>query len=241
MENTFNVILSRQGVLTRQLQTIATNLANANTAGFKAEVMIFKEYKEPIGETGGSLSMVHDVTYLRDMSQGEIKGTDNPLDMAISGEGFFVVEAPQGERYTRHGAFQLDNTGQLTTLTGAPVLGAGGAPIVVPPGTERVTVTRDGTFSADGQEIGKLQVVTFDAPHALFKDGTSLYNAKEQEPRAAPEAEILQGMIEGSNVKGVVEMTRMIEVTRSYQSATRMAETEHQRIRRALDTIIGRA
>ena len=80
MENSFNVILSRQDVLTRQLQTIATNLANANTAGFKAEVMIFQEYKERIGETGGSLSMVHDATYLRDMSQGEIKGTDNPLD-----------------------------------------------------------------------------------------------------------------------------------------------------------------
>ena len=174
MENSLPVLLSRQGVLKRQMETIATNLANANTAGFKAEVMIFKEFEERTGEAGGKLSMVHDVTYLRDISQGEIRGTDNPLDLAISGEGFFVVEAPQGERYTRHGAFQLDNLGQLITLTGDPVLGAGGAPIVVPPGTERITITRDGTVSADGQEIGAVQVVTFEAPAALFKEGDSL-------------------------------------------------------------------
>ena len=241
MENSLAVILSRQGVLARQMQTIATNMANANTAGFKAEVMIFQEVKEKTGETGGTLSMVHDVTYMRDMSQGEIKGTDNPLDLAISGEGFFVVEAPQGERYTRHGAFQLDNQGQVTTLTGAPVLGEGGAPIVVPPGTERITVTRDGTVSANAEEIGKLQLVAFEAPQALKKEGDSLYYAGNQAPRAAQDAEIIQGTIEGSNVKGVVEMTRMLDVSRKYQSATRMAETEHQRIRRALDTIIARA
>lgn len=241
MENSLSVVLSRQGVLARQMETIATNLANANTAGFKAEAMIFTEFLERTPKPDGPLSMVHDVTFLRDMSEGDMQGTGNPLDLAISGEGFFAVQTDQGERYTRHGAFQLDNLGQLVTLAGDQVLDAGGAPILVPPGTEQITIARDGTVSADAQEIGRVQVVTFDEPGALSKEGNSLYDAGEQAPRPAPEAEVLQGTIEGSNVNGVEEMTRMIDVVRSYQSAARMADAEHERIRRAIETIIRKA
>lgn len=221
------------------MDVIATNLANANTAGFKAEALVFKEFLEPTAPKDGPLSMVHDVTYLRDMSEGTMSGTDNPLDLAISGEGFFAVQSPRGLRYTRHGAFQLDNQGQMVTLAGAPVLGAGGASIVVPPGTSAITITRDGTVSADAAEIGKVQVVRFASPQALSKDGDGLYDPKGQAPQPATEARVMQGMIEGSNVKGVLEMTRMIDVVRSYQSAVRMADSEHERIRDAIDAIAG--
>ncbi len=239
MENSLSVVLSRQGVLARQMNVIATNLANTNTAGFKAESIIFSEFLERTSKSEAPLSMVRDVTYLRDTSEGTMAGTNNPLDLAISGEGFFVVEAPQGERYTRHGAFQLDNQGQLATLAGAPVLSESGAPITVPPATSTITITGDGTVSADAVEIGKLRVVEFEAPQALSKDGNGLYEAKDQAPQPATDAKVLQGMIEGSNVKGVAEMTRMIEVVRSYQAAGKMAESEHKRILDSIDVILG--
>ena len=217
MENSLSVILSRQSVLGRQMNTIATNLANINTAGFKAEELLYKEVPERTTRNGERLSLVHDVTYLRDMSEGQMSKTDNTFDLAISGNGFFVVNTAQGERYTRHGAFSLNNQGQLVTLTGAPVLGEGNAPILVPPGTVNVTITADGTISADSQQIGQ-----------------------DQAPRPAAESRVQQGMIEGSNVKSVAEMTRMIEVARSYQSAARMAEAEHERIRNAINIIVGK-
>ena len=239
MENSLSVVLSRQGVLTRQLDVIATNLANANTSGFKAESIVFSEFLEPTTDSSPALSMVHDVTYLRDMSEGTMKSTNNPLDLAISGEGYFAVQAPQGERFTRLGAFQLNNLGQLVTLSGAPVLGAGGAPIAIPREASTITITRDGTVSADEAEIAKLRIVNFEAPQALSKDGGGLYDPKDQTPQPATDAEVLQGMIEGSNVKGVVEMTRMVEVVRSYQAAGKMAENEHRRILDAIDIILG--
>jgi len=241
MENSLSVVLSRQTVLQRQMEAIATNLANANTAGFKAESMVFTEFLEPTARKDGPLSLVHDVTFLRDMSEGNMTGTENPFDLAISGDGFFTVRTANGERYTRHGAFQLDNLGQMVTLAGDPVLGTGGAPIVVPPGTAAVTITQDGTVSADAAQIGKVQVVTFEAPQALSKDGNGLYDPEGQAPQPSDEARVLQGTIENSNVQGVVEMTRMIDVVRSYQAAVRMADTEHQRIRDAIDVILGKS
>lgn len=240
MENSLSVILSRQSVLGRQMDTIATNLANINTAGFKAEELLYKEVPERTTRTGERLSLVHDVTYLRDMSEGQMTRTDNPFDLAISGNGFFVVNTEQGERYTRHGAFSLDAQGQLVTLNGEAVMGEGNAPILVPQGTVNVTITADGTVSADADQIGKIQVVEFEQPSALVKEGDSLYLAKDQAPRPGTEGRVMQGMIEGSNVKSVAEMTRMIEVARNYQSAARMAEAEHERIRNAINIIVGR-
>jgi len=191
MENSLSVILSRQSVLGRQMDTIATNLANINTAGFKAEELLYKEVPERTTRNGERLSLVHDVTYLRDMSEGQMSKTDNTFDLAISGNGFFVVNTTQGERYTRHGAFSLDSQGQLVTLTGAPVLGEGNAPILVPDGTVNVTITADGTVSADAQQIGKVQIVEFDQPAALVKEGDGLYVAKDQAPKPAAESLVI--------------------------------------------------
>jgi len=239
MENSLSVVLSRQGILARQMEVIATNLANTNTSGFKAESMIFSEFLEPTSKSDAPLSMVHDVAYLRDMSEGTMQSTNNPLDLAISGEGFFAVQTVQGERFTRLGAFQLDNRGQIVTLAGDPVLGAGGAPINIPQGTSTITITRDGAISADATLVGTLRIVQFAEAQALSKDGGGLYDPKDQAPQPAADAKVLQGMIEASNVKGVAEMTRMIEVVRSYQAAGKMAENEHRRILDAIDIIVG--
>lgn len=240
MENSLTVALARQAVLARQMEMIATNMANVTTAGFKAETIIFAERPTPIGQDQ-PLSLVHDVAFVRDMTEGAMAATNNPLDLAIQGDGYFVVETPDGPRYTRHGALQLDDQGQIVTADGKPILDIGDAPIIVTPDTTNIVVARDGTVSADTDEIGQLRLVRFEDARALKKIGDSLYDAGEQRPLPAQEAEVVQGMIEGSNVKGIVEMTRMIDVVRSYESAGRLAKTEHERILGAIEVILGNA
>lgn len=240
MENSLTIALSRQSVLSRQMDVIATNLANLETAGFKAENMIFTELLEQTAE-GEVLSLVHDVSFVRDLSEGPMVGTQSPLDLAIHGQGYFVVDTPDGERYTRHGVFQLDDGGQIVTTEGHPVLNNGGAPIVVPLDASRITITRDGTISADAQEIGQIKLVSFESPQALSKIGSGLYEAIGQTPTTDPDSEVLQGMVENSNVKGVVEMTRMIDTVRSYQAAAKLADTEHQRILDAIEALVSTA
>jgi flagellar basal-body rod protein FlgF len=222
------------------MDVIATNLANLETAGFKAENMIFTEHLEQTAE-GEILSLVHDVGFVRDLSAGPMVGTQSPLDLAIHGQGYFAVETPDGERYTRHGVFQLDADGQIVTTEGNPVLNNGGAAISIPLDTASITITRDGTVSADAQEVGKIKLVTFENPQALSKAGSGLYEAIDQTPTTDSDSEIMQGMVESSNVKGVVEMTRMVDTVRSYQAAAKLADTEHQRILDAIDALVSTA
>ncbi len=240
MENSLTIALARQSVLGRQMDVIATNLANLETAGFKAENMIFTEHLEQTTE-GEVLSLVHDVGFVRDLSEGPMVGTQSPLDLAIHGQGYFVVDTPDGERYTRHGVFQLDERGFIVTTDGNPVLNSGGAPITVPLDANSITITGDGTISADAQEIGRIKLVGFENPQALSKVGSGLYEAVGQSPTTDPDSEIMQGMVESSNVKGVVEMTRMVDTVRSYQAAAKLADTEHQRILEAIDALVSTA
>lgn len=237
MENSLIIALARQSVLDRQMDVIATNLANLQTAGFKAENMIFTEIIETDPLTGDFLSIVHDVGFVRDLSEGPFVGTNSSLDMAIQGEGYFVVDTPDGPRYTRHGVFQLDAVGKIVTTEGHPVLNSGGAPIAIPLDASTITITRDGTVSADTNEIGRIKLVRFDDPQALSKVGSGLYDAKDQTPQPSNDSEIFQGMVESSNVKGVVEMTRMIDTVRAYQAAAKLADTEHQRILDAIEAL----
>ena len=237
MENSLIVALARQSVLTRQMDAISNNLANLNTAGFKSESMVFTELLETTAD-GEVLSMVHDVAYFRDVSEGPLVNTSNPLDLAIRGEGYFAIETDEGQRYTRHGVFQLNDQGQMVTSQGNLLLGAGAAPISVPPDASNIIVARDGTISADALEIGRIEVFTFENPAALSKIGNNLYDAKDQEAQTTRESDIVQGMVENSNVNGIAEMTRMIDTVRSYQAASQLVDMEHKRILDAIDSLV---
>jgi len=240
MENSLTLALARQSVLSRQMDVIATNLANANTTAYKSENMIFKEMIERT-DAGTVLSIVHDVSFQRDLAEGPLSNTYSPLDFAIHGKGYFVVETEDGARYTRHGVFRLDDQGRIVNTEGNPVLDNAGAAITVPPDSGDLVVNRDGTINVDGQRIGRFQIVTFENETALTKEGNSLFNAGEQTPEPTTDAEIMQGMIEGSNVSGIVEITRMIDTSRAYQAAGRLAETEHQRILDAIEALVSTA
>ena len=227
MDNTMYVGLSRQMTLRRELDVLANNIANADTAGFKVEsLMVEAEARSiPGGGAGGrsSIQFVLDSGLARDFTQGALKRTDAPFDLAIEGQGFFQVAAPGGARFTRDGRFAISPQGQLINASSHPVLDTSGGEITLDPQKGPPTVGPDGTVSQKGEVIGKVGVFRFAALSALAKDGEGLYrNVSNLQPEAAPDARVSQGMIETSNVKSVVQITRLIEVSRAYESVSRM-------------------
>ncbi len=237
MENTSDIALSSLSALRHQMDVIANNIANANTSAYRAERVLFEEYLADIG-SGQTASFVRDSGVLRDTGEGPISPTGSPMDMAISGKGYFVVETDDGLRYTRNGHFKLDGEGTLVNISGHPVLNAKGDSVQVGAGGHTFNVSPDGVVSTASGRVGRLDIVLFDNEQQLSKAGDGLY-ATDAEPIPAPEARVLQGMIEGSNVKPIIEMTEMIRLVRRYQSAQRLLEQADELRRRAVETLGG--
>lgn len=235
MENTSFVALSRIATLRRQLSVIANNVANTNTTGFKSEHMMFMEH--PVRSRGGQrilgdkVAYVRDISTVRDLSEGSFRETGNPLDMAIHGEGYFVVQTENGERYTRNGRFQLDDAGQLVTQHGDPVLSDSGQPFFFAPGDVDIQVARDGTLSTRDGPLGRLRIVTFDNPHELKAVAGGLFTS-EAAPVDAERRDVVQTMLESSNVEPIIEMTRLIDVNRNYKQAQKLIEAEDERMKK---------
>lgn len=238
MENPGYIALSRQMVLRRQMDVLANNLANLTTPGYRGETMVFAEHLSRT-EPREKISFVQDLATRRDLRAGPLNHTGNPFDFAIRGDGYFAVETPEGELYSRAGGFTLDADGQVVTAQGQALLGDGGGPIVVPAETSTIMVARDGTISTEEGEIGRIRLVSFENEHALGKRAAGLYDANGQAPLPVAEPVIEQGKLEGSNVAGIVEMTKMTRVVRSYQAAANIANQEHERQRRAIEALAG--
>jgi flagellar basal-body rod protein FlgF len=250
MENAFLVGLSRQMALGRQLEVVANNIANINTTGFKADNSIFEQVLMPTARdndfTGADqrISFVHDRATWHDFSSGAMQQTGNPLDIAIDGDAFLVVRTPRGERFTRNGALQINAAGQLVTSEGYQVLGESG-PIAFQNTDRDIVVAknglisvREGTNTRSDSPRGKLRLVTFDQPRRLQKDGASTFMAPDSlVPNAAKGSTVLQGAVEKSNVRGVVEMTRLIEVTRSYTEVAGLLQQQNEMRRTALQQL----
>jgi flagellar basal-body rod protein FlgF len=249
MENGHLVGLSRQVALQRELDVVANNIANLNTSGFKADGIVFQEYlasSERANRFAGAdqrLSFVHDRATWLDLSQGPVQQTGNPLDIAVSGNAFLTVQTPRGERYTRNGALQVNNTGALVTSEGYQVIGENG-PIVLQAGDRDVSISNDGTISVrEGRNPtdslrGKLRLVSFPNAQRLQKDSASTFAAPaDMQPQAATDARVAQGAIEKSNVRGVVEMSRMIEVSRSYAMVASMLQQQGDMRRTAIEKL----
>jgi len=246
MENTLLVGLSRQTLLERQLDVVANNIANVNTAGFKADQSLFEEYltsgahEDNFKPGDRRVSYVQDRGTYRDFAQGAPEQTKNPLDVAITGNAFLVVQTAGGERYTRDGGLQMNNLGQLVTQAGNPVLGTSG-PIVFQPTDHDINVSPDGTVTVvegNGRTDslrGKLRLVSFTDAQKLLKEGSNLYSGEG----AAPDlkSQVQQGYIEKSNVNGVAEMSRMIEITRAYTQIATMLQQESDLHKSAIEKL----
>ncbi|WP_372784913.1 flagellar basal-body rod protein FlgF [Phenylobacterium sp.] len=231
MDNAQYVGLSRQMVLRRQMDIVANNIANADTNGFKVESLMTKEVPGPPAVTAGGPAPVKFVgadAVARDFGQGGLRRTDSPLDVAIDGQGFFKITTKAGDRYTRDGHFRTDDTGRVTTQGGDVVSDDGGGEITIDPAkTGQLTIAPDGTVSQGTERIGKVGVFKFDSLSALQKTGSNQYqNPSNQQATAVTDVKVRQGMLEGSNVNPILEITRMIEVSRAYEQTTQMMSAE---------------
>lgn len=250
MENALYVALSQQMALRRMLDVTANNVANMNTAAFRAERPVFDDFVSRVGRGDPTAFVVDRATYT-DTREGALTTTGNPFDIAIRGDAWLQVETPQGLRYTRDGRLNRSPEGELVTVAGLPVLDEGGNRIAVPEDVGPLTIAADGTVSytveGGGQEIqtvdlGRIGLFTLPGQQALLRDGGGLVTAPEGvEPQQALNVTIVQGTLEGSNVQPIEEMVRLVDITRAYGLANRMAESENERQRNAINKLGGPA
>ena len=239
MDNALYVGLSRQMTLRRELDIVANNIANADTTGFKVESLLVQtDPAAPAFTLDGPkpVKFALDVGVARNFTPAALHNTSAPLDLGIEGPGFFKISATGGERYTRDGHFRMDDTGRLVTQAGQPVLDEGGGEITLDPLKGPVAIATDGTISQGTERIGKVAVVKFDTLSALDKAGDNLYrNTSNQQPQALTTAVVHQSMLENSNVNSINEITRMIEVTRAYESLAKMMDSTAELSRRSVE------
>ncbi len=241
MDNALYVGLSRQLTLRRQLDIVANNLINANTLGFKDEVvMVGTELGRPSKPLvcGAPVKFVLDDQVARNFTQGAMVKTGGDFDLAIEGTGFFHVQTAAGDRYTRDGRFTTSPEGQLVTEEGATVLDEGGGPIIIDPTLGGVSIGKDGVVTQGAVRVGRLGIVRPDDLTSMAKDGDNLYrNTTNVALQAAPDARVHQGMLESSNVQPVVEITKLIEIQRAYEGVAKMMDNTADLHRTAVERL----
>lgn len=242
MENSLLIGLSRQVALQRELDVIANNVANIGTNGFKGRSLRFSEYLMPQASADAFPSTDKPVSYVidagsgLDFSSGPLERTGNPLDVAVGGNAVFAVQTAKGERYTRNGSLQVNPKGQLVTSDGYPVIGSSG-PITFGPQETGIQIGPDGTVTSSDGEKGKLKVMTFKNPAQLDNEGLNLYAANTPLTPATAETRIESGTVERSNVRPVYEMSRLIEVNRTYATVAAIISNTDQLRRTAIDRL----
>jgi len=220
--------LTRMMALRTKLDVSANNVANLETTGFRAQQLSFQEYLAPIkGQEVGEkrerpLSLVDATLAFTTTAAGAVQTTGNPLDFAIDGNAYFAVRTDQGERYTRDGSFTLDGAGRLVTMEGQPLLADGGV-ITVPPAAGEITVDASGQISTKQGILGRLRLVSFSKSASLQAVGGNLFRSDMPPDQTnASSVRILQGALERSNVQATFEMSRLSEITRSYEMAGKL-------------------
>lgn len=226
--------LNRQSGLMREMGVVANNIANSSTTGFRREGVVFSEFVAALDQDP-SLSMAHASGRHVDLSQSTLSQTGGQFDFAIQGEGFFLIDTPQGQRLTRAGSFTPSAEGELVTMDGNRLLDAGGAPIFVPPDAKGVALAADGTLSAGGQPIAQVGLWQPTNPLSLRHQAGTLFAADGVEP--ATGATVLQGQLEDSNVEPVSEIARMIEVQRAYELGQKFLDAEDERVRGVIQAL----
>jgi flagellar basal-body rod protein FlgF len=226
--------LNRQSGLMREMAVVANNLANASTTGFRREGVVFSEYVAAM-DSDPSLSMAHASGRHVDLGQATISQTGGSFDFAIQGDGFFLIETPEGERLTRAGSFTPSAEGELVTPDGYRLLDAGGAPVFIPPDARAVAMASDGTLSSNGEPIARIGLWQPTDPMGLRHQSGTLFAADALEPVEG--GVVLQGMLEDSNVEPVSEITRMITVQRAYEMGQKFLDAEDQRVRGVIQAL----
>ncbi|MBI3507947.1 MAG: flagellar basal-body rod protein FlgF [Proteobacteria bacterium] len=244
MENPSYLALSHQNALRRQMETVSHNLANANTTGFRSEKLLFAQFltnkagNPGVGGDGASkLAFVEGIGTYRDTRPGQAIKTEAPLDMMINGNAYFVVDTPVGQRFTRDGNFRLDNTGTIVNSEGFTLLDQNNQPIRLNPNETDVEITKQGEVYGGTNRVGRIRLVSFPDEQALTRLGGGLYSSNVDPVPADPHTEVHQGMLEGSNVVSINEITQMLDIVRRYETAQHILDNEHERARKAIGTL----
>ena len=231
----------------KKLDILSNNIANINTQGFKKDMLVYEEKKtpfqqinqngfdtetlNPINGSDPAVSYVQVTQSLTDFEQGSLIKTDNPLDVALEGKGFFVVDTPNGERYTRNGNFHLDGSGQLVDQKGNVIMTRDDEPILIPFGTKKISINQDGSVfggaDIDQDPLGQIKIVSFKNLSALKKEGEGFYINTETSIKEIPvnDAKVLQGFTENSNANAIHEMTQMIETVRQLEAYQKVIQS----------------
>ena len=231
MENSLYIMTSAKKALRRRMDVVANNIANMNTPAFKADKSLFRQVMTRQNDNYNEFYVANQGTFI-DFAEGVFTPTANQFDVALGDEGFLVVETPQGVRYTRSGRMQLNAERQLVTASGDLIQGTAG-PIVIPQNAPEILINQDGSITADGQNIATLQVVRFEDPMALRKTINNMFTT-DQEPIVVENPSVRQGMLEGSNVQAIAEVTEMMSILRTYQSIGRVEKLEDDRINKMI-------
>ncbi len=232
MNDASSVALSAQLAALHQADVIANNLANLSTTGYKSEHMLFSQFLTQASD-GTPIAYVQEQGTARDTTQGP---TNNPLDIAIRGDGYFTVQTPLGERYTRNGHFQLDATRQIVTSQGYPVLSDGNSPLVIPEGTGEITIGADGTVGTPQGPIGKLGIASFADQQAMMPTAGGFFTTS-QTPQPPTDVKLQQGSIEGSNVEPIIEITKLLNSERNVDYTKSFITTQATQTANAIDRL----
>ena len=242
MDNINYIALSRQMALWKQMDTVSNNMANMNTAGFKQDDTLFSSYLVQTADAQGigsaPLYFTEDFGTFQNFAEGAFEETGNVFDVAIQGDGFFCVETPAGEMYTRKGQFSLSSEGALVTNDGALVLSENNEPIFFAPGEKEITITESGDVMTENGTIARLKVAHFADNQKLLKvAGTMFENVAGNDMTIGTDnMRLAQGAIEKSNVNPIEEMTKLIKVQRSYEYVQQMIDNEHDRLSNTIST-----
>lgn len=230
MDNAGYVSLTRQSGLLKEMQTVANNIANLSTTGYRREGVVFSEFVKATEPGLPSISFADAHGRMTDMTQGNTAQTGGTFDFAIEGPGFFLVATPNGQRLTRAGSFTPDLQGELVTNDGYQVLDIGGAPIFIPPFAKSINLSPDGTLSADGVPLTQIGLVLPEDSNGLTRESGVMFRA-DGGVVPVESGILMQGFVEQSNVNPVAEMARLIDVQRSYELSQKFLEREDDRIR----------
>jgi flagellar basal-body rod protein FlgF len=237
MQSALYVSLSAQVAMEKRLSTIANNVANMNTGGFRADEVKFEEVLSLAAKENVSFASPGQGFISRRM--GPVSKTDNPLDVAIQGEAWFSFNGAGGQVYTRDGRFSMNENGDLVTVEGHPVLDSGGAPIALDPMAGPPTISRDGTITQGGNQVGTLGLFNLSSNSRLTRHGNSgvISSIPGEVVQDFVSTGVQQGYSEGSNVNPVLEMTKMIAVQRSFESAATTIQESESTLMDAIRTL----
>jgi flagellar basal-body rod protein FlgF len=229
MENGVYVALSAQIALQKRLDTIAGNVANAGTAGFRAEEVTFETFMSKAGSDPVAFASPGE-TYIS-RAAGELVRTENPLDVAVKGDAWLAIQSPQGTTvYTRDGRLRMLETGELQTLNGDPILDVGGAPILLDPAAGPPRIAADGMITQGNRQIGAIGLFRIPEDAKLMRaSGAGVIPDRPAEPVLDfASTGVVQGFMERANVNPVMEMANLIQVTRAFESiAATLNQTEN--------------